>query len=373
MSERLSADVAIIGGGTAGCSAALHLRRRGASVVLLEARQCGSQASGVNFGGVRQQGRDWRELPLSQRSRLMWDRLPDLVGHDCEFVASGHLKLARSAADMTVLEDWAVGARASGIGVELFGRNAVRDRFPWLGDEVAGASLVASDGYANPRLVAPHFARAARAAGAEIREGAKVVGATRDGGGFRLETSDGIDVAARALVNVAGAWGSEIAARFGEDVPEGVLSPNMIVSEPVPRVVTHSLGVVGGNLYLRQIDRGNVIFGGGRGLPDLAAVRSRPSPASTQAALALAVAAVPALRQAQVIRTWTGLEGYMPDDIPVLGASRTTPGLVHGFGFSGHGFQLGPAVGAVLAELVLDGRTPTDIAPFAIERFAAPV
>ena len=62
----------------------------------------------------------------------------------------------------------------------------------------------------------------------------------------------------------------------------------------------------------------------------------------------------------------------MPDGLPVLSRSRTTPGLVHGFGFSGHGFQLGPAVGAVLAELALEGRTPTPIDGFDIGRFEGP-
>jgi len=88
-------DVAIIGGGLPGCSAALHLRQRHASVVLLERRRCGSQASGVNYGGVRQQGRHEAELPLARRSRQIWARLRDLVGDDCEFMVTGHLKLAR--------------------------------------------------------------------------------------------------------------------------------------------------------------------------------------------------------------------------------------------------------------------------------------
>jgi sarcosine oxidase subunit beta len=61
----------------------------------------------------------------------------------------------------------------------------------------------------------------------------------------------------------------------------------------------------------------------------------------------------------------------MPDDLPVIGPSRTTPGLIHCFGFSGHGFQLGPGVGAIVAELALDGRSATPIGRFAIDRFAA--
>ena len=93
-------DVAIVGGGIAGCSAALHLRQKGASVLLLERQFCGSQASGVNYGGVRQQGRHMAELPLARRSRALWSRLPALVGSDCELLLSGHLKLASSDAEI---------------------------------------------------------------------------------------------------------------------------------------------------------------------------------------------------------------------------------------------------------------------------------
>ena len=80
---------------------------------------------------------------------------------------------------------------------------------------------------------------------------------------------------------------------------------------------------------------------------------------------------MPRLRHAQIIRTWTGIEGVMPDAIPVIGPSRTTPGLFHAFGFSGHGFQLGPVIGPVLSELILDGTTPTPIQAFDIGRFAS--
>jgi sarcosine oxidase subunit beta len=80
---------------------------------------------------------------------------------------------------------------------------------------------------------------------------------------------------------------------------------------------------------------------------------------------------VPGLRGAQLLRTWSGVEGYLSDMLPVLGPSAGVPGLLHGFGFSGHGFQLGPGVGAVLAELAATGATSTPIDAFGIERFLA--
>ena len=362
-------DVAIVGGGTAGCAAALALRKRGMSVVLLEKGQCGAMASGTNFGGVRRQGRDFREMPLATRARAIWDRLPELVGEDCEFRATGHLKLARDAAEMAELERYARDARDHDLALSVVGSNAVRALYPWLGEAVAGASLCPDDGQANPRLVGPAFARAARAAGAEIREFAPVAHARWTGAGFEIDAG-GTTLRARLLVNVAGFWGGEVAAWFGEPVPIRPLCPNMVVTEPVPYVIDRSIGVCGGNVYVRQVERGNVIFGGGRGWGDTARAISRPRADVARDAMARTLAILPWLRDARIIRTWTGFDGEMPDDIPVIGPSRTTPGLVHAFGFSGHGFQLGPAIGEIVAELVADGRSASPLAPFAIDRFA---
>lgn len=371
MTGRLALEVAIIGGGTAGCAAALHLARRGLSVGLFERRTVGSQASGVNYGGVREQGRDFAELPLSRRSRRIWDELPSLIGHDCEFEASGHLKLARSEAQMASLEAFATGARAYGLEVELITSNVLRDRYPWLGSGVVGASLCRSDGQANPRLIAPAFALAARRAGAVIHEHEAVVGATRGAEGFHLETGAGRSVSARHLVNVAGAWAHQVAAWFDEHAPLEPQSPNMQVTEPLAYRLNVNIGVAGGDVYARQIRRGNLIFGGGRGWNDLDRIRARAGADSTIDAMARLVSILPWARGAHVIRTWSGIEGFMPDGIPVIGPSESTPGLIHAFGFSGHGFQLGPAVGEVLADLVESGLSSIPIADFSIHRFGS--
>jgi sarcosine oxidase subunit beta len=86
--------------------------------------------------------------------------------------------------------------------------------------------------------------------------------------------------------------------------------------------------------------------------------------------MARAAEIIPHLADAMIIRSWTGIDGGMPDALPVLGHSRTTPGLIHAFGFSGHGFMLGPAVGEILSELVLDGRSDVPLEAFDIGRFA---
>ena len=100
-----SADILIIGGGIVGCSTAVHLSRRGKSVILLERDVAGGQASGVNAGGVRQLLRDTREIPLSLASQKLWHQIESLVGSDCGFRPCGQISLAENEKEMRDLEE----------------------------------------------------------------------------------------------------------------------------------------------------------------------------------------------------------------------------------------------------------------------------
>lgn len=372
MSKTLHYDVVVAGGGLVGASAARALAGRGLRVALFERRYCGAQASGVNYGGVRCQGRPEEQLPLAMRARKLWDRLPELIGIDGEFVRSGHLRLARRESDLAPLDAWSAMASRYGLDTTVLRGAEFRQRFPWLGDGAVGGSLCMSDGHANPRLVSPAFARAARALGAEVREHTPITSVVHDGVRFQLtaqaEQGDAWHVSADWLLNTSGAWANHIAGTFGERVPMHAIYPNMWVTEPLPKFIGHNLGVYGGGVYARQVERGNCVIGGGRGTGD--GEYAQPSADTTRAVMREACALLPALRNALLIRTWSGVEGETPDNNPIIGMSRTTPRLVHAFGFSGGGFLLAPGVGEVLADLVADGETATPIDAFAVDRFA---
>jgi len=369
MTRRLQADAVIIGGGIVGGSAALFMRRAGLSVILLDKGFCGAQASGVNYGGVRRQGRAPEQLPLAQRSHALWARLPELIGIDGEYIRSGHLKLARTEEHFARLEAYAATVRPLGLDVELIGGNAIRERFPWLPGDVAGASLCAEDGHANPRLVAPAFARAALAAGATVLENTPVIEARETGDGFAILAGDGVEIRSRLLFNCAGAWSDRFAASFGEPVPLQRIYPSMVVTEPMPFRLPMSLGEEGGGFYGRQVTRGNYVMGGGRGTPLENPDFSRPSVNAASSVMLRAIELFPHLKNAQVIRFWSGTESEMPDDNPVIGPSSRVNNLFHAFGFCGAGFQTGPAVGAILCDLAVRGETETPIDAFRIDRF----
>lgn len=368
MSTPLHTEVAIVGGGIVGSSAALFLARRGVPVLLIERDRCGAKASGVNYGGVRRQGRPLAQLPLSQRAHAIWGDLQSLIGTDGEYVRSGHLKLARNAQDMAALADYRAQTRGFGMDLDILDRAALADRFPWVSAAAAGGSFCPQDGHANPRLISPAFARAAQRAGARIVEHTRVAAVERQVDGFRLTTEGGSVVHSRYLLNCAGAWAGALAASFGEVVPETTIHPLMMVTEPLPLFMSVSCGIQEGGIYARQVARGNCVIGGGRGRTtsdDLA----HPAGQDINILLARAATLFPRLQGAHVIRFWTGVEGNMPDHNPVLGPSSTTPGLFHGFGFSGAGFQIGPAAGEVLCDLVTRGVSDIPIDPFSITRY----
>ncbi|MCC7275546.1 MAG: FAD-binding oxidoreductase [Alphaproteobacteria bacterium] len=368
------ADVAIVGGGLTGCAAAYYLARRGRSVVVLERGFVGAQSSGVNFGNLRLQGRYLPQLPLALRAQAMWEGLEAELGDSVEFVQAGHVHVALNAAQAQEIERHAVDCRPYGLEVEILDRRETIRRWPFLGAGVLAASWSPRDAVVNSRLVCPAFARAAIALGAAIVEEIEVTAIEHASGRFTLRTDRDLVVEAGCLINAAGAWAAPLARRFGEEAPVFPAGPVQMVTEPVPAFVAPVIHAVDGSILFRQTARGNVLVAGHpRVTVDAEGRRSRVPPAKMAVNMARLAAVAPHMRAHHIIRAWTGIEGYLPDMLPALGPSGTTPGLFHAFAFSGHGLQIGPAVGAVLAELIVDGGTPTPIAPFSIGRFREPV
>jgi len=373
--SRAQADVIIVGGGIMGAATAFFLRKRGRSVILLERGLVGQQASGTNFGNVRRQGRFLPQLPLANRSREIWGKLPELIGHDAEFLMSGHIRVCYREEQADQFEIYAKEASQYGLKLELVRGAEMKARFPFLGPEVLAGSYSEKDGHANPRLAAPAFGRAAARLGAQIVENTEIATVEKEGAEFRATSIDGRTFHAPVLLVTAGAWGSLLSEQFGEPVPIAVHGPQMAVTEPTTYGIRPVVGVSSPLIeevaYFRQIARGNIVIGGcarGPAYPDVR--RAYVLPQNTLLQFRQLYRLAPALAKLNIIRVWSGIEGYMPDDRPIMGASGKVSGLYYAFGFCGHGFQLGPGVGDTMAELIDTGSTSTPLEPFDIRRFA---
>ncbi|MDQ0390505.1 NAD(P)/FAD-dependent oxidoreductase [Labrys monachus] len=372
-------DVIVIGGGLAGCATAFYLAADGVAVTLLERSDLNTFASGSNAGSLHAQiphdpfvtkGEAWARvfsptIGLLSRSIAMWRELPAVLGTDLEIGLKGGLLVAPDERQMRDIERKVVFERAEGLNVELLDRPALRRLAPYLADHIVGGAFCPDEGKANPFLIAPAFAAAARRLGVEIRRHTDVRGIERERGGFAVTTDKGVFRAGR-VVNAAGAEAGRIASMLGIDLADVQGFPiQASATEQVGPLVPHLLYYTGEKLTLKQNGVGTLLIGGGwparpgrHGVPIA-------DPVSLARNLAVAVSVVPALAGVRVVRTWAAIVNGTDDWKPILGEMPGAPGFFVNF-FPWMGFTAGPIAARIVASMV-QGRTPpvdVDLTPF---------
>lgn len=362
-------DVAVIGGGLHGLSAALHLARRGQRVVVIERRWTGRHASGATAAGVRTLGRDVAEVPISLEAMEMWHRIVSIVGDDCGFHAHGQLRIAERDEHMPDLLQREARMRALGYAhEEMIDAAELRRLVPALSPHCVGALVARNDGAADPHRTILAFRRSCEAAGVVIVEDCGIEAVDREKADWFLACG-ARRFRAPAIVNAAGAWGARVAALFGDEITLGVRASMMIVTERLAPLIEPVVSVVGRALSFKQSEQGTLVIGGGlQGAADLDRERSTVNFTELAKGARATSDLFPVVRGVRIARCWTGIEAQTRDHLPVIGASPQAPGLFHVFGFSGHGFQLVPVVGAILSDLVIEGSTRREIAAFAPQR-----
>lgn len=365
------ADVIVIGAGIHGCSTALHLARRGMSVIVLEKDYAGRHSSGVNAGGVRQLARHVAEIPLSVASMELWERIKDVVDDDCGFASHGTVLVAETEAELATFRTRVTELQTLGYThEELIDAKELRRLLPAVSETCPGGIVSRRDGAADPFRTTQAFRRAAIRDGVTFVEGASVTDLKRIGSTWTVTTGQGA-YEAPVVVNAAGAWADRIAAAVGEPVPLEVWAPMLMITTRVPHFIDPVVILRSRKLSFKQFPNGTVMIGGGHlAKPYRDENRTVLDWRKLQESARTVYELFPVMRSADIARAWAGIEARMPDDIPVIGPSRTAPGLFHQFGFSAHGFQLGPGTGATVAELITTGKTNIPLAPFDIARFA---
>jgi sarcosine oxidase, subunit beta len=367
--ETVDCDVLVIGGGITGCFIALRLAQRGLKICLADKGAFFREASGRSGGGVRQQFRHPAELPLAMESVILWQGLARQLGEDIEYFQGGSLRLHRTR---QLHEEDAVRVereRGQGLDVHLLTPQQVRARLPVLAERIAlyGGTYCASDGTANPLRLGRALVQALLTVGVALHDYEEIQ--TLETSGQRLTGACGSSRRYRcpAVVNAGGPWARKLLATLGLDFPVIFRKTQILVTEPISPVVKEFVSFEKG--YLRQAKDGNFHLGV-RGFP-IVALETRQTLSSFADAARDFPEVFPFLADLQIIRGFAGITTWTPDGIPVLDQVPGVEGLWVASGFSGHGFCLGPVVGKLFSEWMVDGRPSLNLSAFAWSRFAS--
>jgi sarcosine oxidase subunit beta len=379
MSAGDTAEVVIVGGGLEGCAAAWALARRGITdVVIVERDTVGSGGTGKSSGVVRCHYGVSSLAAMAAAGLELFENAAEILGEDVGFHQTGYV-VGVGEQNVAALRASMADQRAVGVRTEDIDRSEVQKLWPVADLEpFAAFAWEARGGYGDAYQTAQAFAGAARGAGVRLRQGSTVTEILVERGtvtGVRL--ADGSRIAAGTVVLAAGPWSVALLAAHDIDLPITVHREQIVLINPgtdlgqVP-VFSDLVSL----LYVRPEMSGEILFGNS----DLAELEpADPDNYSNQATgsfLDLAVDKVgtrfPGLENASVASTYAGCYDITPDFNPVI-SHTPIDGLICAAGFSGHGFKISPAVGTLVADLVVDGRSSHPHIPetdFRLSRFA---
>ena len=372
------ADILVIGAGIMGVITSLFLARDGADVLLVDRGLANGEASGANAGSLHLQllpfdFSDSAEgspaafaLPLQKRGIELWRELKDELQADFEMHIGGGLMLADNESDLEFLRRKAAREKQFGVDTEVLSAAETKNLFPFAGTHVAGAAYCAGEGKINPLTATTDLLAAATRAGARLRERTAVCGIDYTGNEYRVQTELGV-ISCQRIVNASGGWSANIAALLGQDLPVHPAPQQMLVTQPVDLTLPFLLSLARRHLTMKQTSNGNLLIGGGWPAGYDSRGRTVTLADSIAGNLWVAKRVMPALGRLQLIRSWA-TTGVMIDGAPIIGELPGQPGFYNVVG--ANGYTMGPLLGKIIADLVLTGRAPIDLAPFSVERFA---
>ena len=372
-----TAEVIIIGSGVIGNAAAYYLACKGRKVIVLEGSDnIGNGGSSRNGGGVRQSGRDPRELEMVMWGiQNLWPHLHEELDADVEYVQKGNLRLGKTAAHMQILQKLTDSAVKCGLDVRMIDAQEVRRINPYLSEEVIGASWCPTDGHANPMKTTLAYYRKARTLGVRFITGEKVVRLEKIHGKLRKVITEKNVYEAEKVLVAAGYESREIIRTVGIDVPMIKQKMQCLVTEAEPKMFEQMLGTAEADFYGHQSSHGSFVFGGSSGQEGYESDKDRliASSISVPCICRGILKYFPGLAETKIVRAWTGWIDPCVDGIPVMSNVEEAEGLYLATGFSGHGFGIAPAAGYHLSQMICEEEPVVDMRAFRYDRFKAKI
>jgi len=368
-----SADIVIIGGGIIGISIAYNLAKLGGrNIMLFEKDLIAEGSTGLCAGGIRRQWTTEVNMRFALNSFQIFQNFEEEFGIPSDFHQIGYLFLARDDEELELFRKNVEFQNRFGVPSQILGRQEMEKEWPFLRtDDIVGGAYCHTDGYASPHEVTHAIARAARRHGVKIFEKTEVTAIEIKGGRIVSVTTPQGRVETPTVVNAAGPYAARVGKLAGVDIPVNPIRRQLFITRPfpaskippsVPLTIDHRQ-----NSYFRREGECILLSGPQDEKPSFNLTTDFDSMVESANK---AMHRVPVLEEARIVRGWAGLYEITPDNHAILGRVPEVEGLILAVGFSGHGFQHGPAVGRVMAEVILHGHSELiDISPVALTRF----
>ncbi|MGE0059408.1 MAG: glycine oxidase ThiO [Dehalococcoidia bacterium] len=367
-------QVVIVGGGVIGCATAYFLAKNGASVTLLERGELAGEASGAaagmlaalsDEGGSR--GPEFQQLCLDGLD-LYESVLPvlDATGVDLRYSRAGVLHLALINHEAEPLKRRYEQQLALAPDNRWLEGDALREEEPQAQPHAVAGLLSPREHFLDPQRLTLAFAEAARREGASIQTQTAVTGLVQtDGKVSSVRTAGGRIEAASVLLS-GGPWTAGMAAKLGAFIPVRPVRGQMISLRGPKQPLRHVIW--GEHAYLVPREDGQTFVGA---TVEEVGFRRRNTLTGLARLRRAATELVPALKDADLVRSWSGLRPGTPDGLPILGQ---LPGHENVWVATGHfrnGILLAPITGQLMAEGIRSGETPARLQPFSPLRFVS--
>lgn len=370
-------DIIIVGAGIIGLSIAYHMLNIDPklSITILEKEKIlGLGSTGKCTGGIRYQF----SSPLIQRLSLLgrdfFHNFESAFDTPIWYKEKGYLMLASNEVLWSQLQLAVDQAKDAGIPMKLMNQEELLSIFPYLNRErFMGGSLCPWDAYADPFAVLAALYAAVRRKGAVVHFDQEVTKIIKSGGATNgVETRQGV-IRSSIVINAAGPYAAKLAGLAGITLPVQPYCRQVYVCtnpKDVPKAAPSIIDVASG-FYLHQEANGKTVLLGGTDQETWPGLQEVVDKSVAESFFEAAMETIPSTIDIKWLRTYTGICEQTPDFHPIIGEAPGLKGLYLANGLSGHGFMHAPAVGQIVADIILNGRTELiDVSLFRLDRFA---
>lgn len=337
-------DYLIIGAGIVGCSASYYLSKQGKKVMIVDRTYPCNEASGVNAGGLELLQQPPKSLPLHVLSAKLWNQFQSEEGIDVGYHRTGGLYCILKEEDLHILDEQEERFMKNGLPIERLNKEQIKEKVPYICDNVIAANFSPTSGYSNPLKAGVAILMAAKKLGAEFMDHQLItkIEPAADGDGY-IAYSENEEFHAKKVIVTGGIRSPKLLEPLGVHI-ELEEKHNMItVTEKAPHFIDYTITTP--TMTMKQTAEGSILIGGGReGYGDLeTSERKDVSINGLCFNVREAQDIIPSVKKLNILRSWSGFEGFTPERLPYIGEVEKYPGVYYAVtGFCG--YCIGPAV-----------------------------